>query len=218
MHIKELKVRNPASLLDHEVSVMKYSISNRKNLTILKLEDQVFDIRTAKPFRALIEEMLDGATSNHIIIDFSQVKAVDSCGISSMLLAHKIANQSEGLAIFVALCQQIKELLRIAGLDKQLYIFTSVNEVMTLIEPACKDRKGKKKSSKTSQIDEELPTPDVDEIAASDFADEEGIADEEEEDDEKDTVDNLDDEDEDTARKKKKAASTKKRGRPKKTQ
>ena len=214
MQQKEHKARNPASLLDHEVSVMKYSISNRKNLTILKLEDQVFDIRAAKPFRALIEELLEGDRSNHIIIDFSQVKAVDSCGISSMLLAHKIANQSEGLAIFVALCQQIKELLRIASLDKQLYIFTSVNEVMTLIEPACKDRKAKKKSSKSSQDDEELSTAGVDEIAASDFADEVGMSgDEEEEDEEKDGNEHRD---EDKPKTKKKATPAKKRGRPKK--
>jgi hypothetical protein len=59
-----------------------------------------------------------------------------------MLLAHQIANQSHGLAIFVSLCQQIKDLLKLTNLDKQLYIFSSINEVMTLIEPAMKSKRG----------------------------------------------------------------------------
>jgi len=124
--------------------VMKHSISTRKELTILKIEEDVFDFRHGNAFKELIDSLVVKENSKNLIIDFSLVKAIDSCGISSMLLAHQLANQSHGLAIFVSLCHQIKDLLKLTNLDKQLYIFSSINEVMTLIEPAMKGKRGPK--------------------------------------------------------------------------
>ncbi len=120
---------------------MKNSVSSRKELTILKLEEEVFDFRHSACFRQTIETLLLQENSRNLIIDFSQVKAIDSSGISSMLIAHQLSNQCQGLAIFVSLCQQIKDLLKLTNLDKQLYIFSSINEVMTLVEPAMKNKR-----------------------------------------------------------------------------
>lgn len=120
---------------------MKNSVSSRKELTILKLEEEVFDFRHSACFRQAIETLLQQENSRNLIIDFSHVKAIDSSGISSMLIAHQLSNQCQGLAIFVSLCQQIKDLLKLTNLDKQLYIFSSINEVMTLIEPAMKNKR-----------------------------------------------------------------------------
>jgi anti-anti-sigma factor len=123
---------------------MKCSVTTRKELTILKIEEEVFDFRHGESFRETIQNLTSKETSKNLIIDFSQVKAIDSNGISSMLLTHQMANESHGLAIFVSLCQQIKDLLKLTNLDKQLYIFASINEVMTLIEPAMKSKRGGK--------------------------------------------------------------------------
>jgi len=101
---------------------MKHSVANRKELTILKIEEEVFDFRHGPSYKRTLEELIENG-STHLIIDFSSVKAIDSCGISSILLAHQLANTAHGLAIFVALCQQIKDLLKLTCLDKQLYIF-----------------------------------------------------------------------------------------------
>jgi anti-anti-sigma factor len=146
---------------------MKHSVSTRKELTILKLEESVFDVRHANCFRLTIDGMVSNETSKNIIIDFSQVKAIDSSGIGSMLLAHQLANSSDGLAIFVSLCQQIKDLLKLTNLDKQLYIFSSINEVMTLVEPALKGKRGSRSRQQqvpdevVDEIGEELEIPEV---------------------------------------------------------
>jgi anti-anti-sigma factor len=140
---------------------MKHSVSTRKELTILKLEEVVFDVRHADWFKKTVDDLVSKDHSRNLIIDFSQVKAIDSCGISSMLLAHQLANRSEGLAIFVSLCQQIKDLLKLANLDKQLYIFSSINEVMTLIEPALKGKRGQKPRHQTARFEHH---DEVDEI------------------------------------------------------
>ena len=126
---------------------MNYSVSSRKELTIMKIEEEVFDFRHGDSFKVAIDEIVNKNQSKNLIIDFSQVKAIDSCGISSMLLAHQLSTQSSGLAIFVSLGKQIKDLLKLTNLDKQLYIFSSINEVITLIEPAMKSKRGSRGKS-----------------------------------------------------------------------
>lgn len=153
---------------------MKNSVSSRKELTILKIEEDVFDFRHSTRFRQSIENLLKQEASRNIIIDFSQVKAIDSSGISSMLIAHQLSNQSQGLAVFVSLGQQIKDLLKLTNLDKQLYIFSSINEVMTLIEPAMKNRRGGRgkvavgKSARNDEINEDCHLILDDEIISDD--------------------------------------------------
>ena len=182
---------------------MKHSVSKRKDLTILKIEETVFDVRHASTFSESIDRVLESKGKKNMIIDFSLVKAIDSCGISSMLLAHRKANQSEGLAIFVSLCQQIKDLLKLSGLDKQLYIFTSLNEVMTLIDVSGKDRKSAPKKNRSKapppQINNE--ESDIELISSSDFHDEEIT----------DTPENVEE------KALKQTRNQKKRGRPQKT-
>lgn len=152
---------------------MKHSISSRKELTILKIEEDVFDFRHGNAFKAVIDSLVIQENSKNLIVDFSLVKAIDSCGISSMLLAHQLANQSHGLAIFVSLCQQIKDLLKLTNLDKQLYIFSSINEVMTLIEPAMKGKRGPrgKAAAPAYEVVDEL-CEELDLIAEHDLHDE----------------------------------------------
>lgn len=153
---------------------MKHSVSTRKELTILKIEEDVFDFRHKEAFRQAIDGMVNKENTKNLIIDFSQVKAIDSCGISSMLLAHQLSNQSEGLAIFVSLCKQIKDLLKLTNLDKQLYIFSSINEVVTLIEPAMKSKRGVRGKSQTpvDEIIDELLCDDLDLIVEPEIHDE----------------------------------------------
>jgi len=152
---------------------MKHSVTTRKELTILKLEEEVFDFRHKAAFSAAIDLMVNTEHTKNLIVDFSQVKAIDSCGISSMLMAHQLANQSHGLAIFVALCKQIKDLLKLTNLDKQLYIFSSINEVMTLIEPAMKNkRQSRAKSvSPVDEIIDELLSTEIDLVVPPDLHD-----------------------------------------------
>jgi len=187
---------------------MKHSISTRKELTILKIEEEVFDFRHSESFKQEIDRLVNKECSKNLIIDFSQVKAIDSCGISSMLLAHQLANQSTGLAIFVSLCKQIKDLLKLTNLDKQLYIFSSINEVMTLIEPAMKNKRGArgKSPAPTDEIIDELLCEDLDLIAETDLHDEHLV--------ESDEISNDAEMAEPLAGKE---SGLKKRGRPKKT-
>ena len=194
---------------------MKHSVSTRKELTILKLEEVVFDVRHAEWFRTTIDELVSNNLSRNLIVDFSHVKAIDSSGISSMLLAHQLANRSEGLAIFVSLCQQIKDLLKLTNLDKQLYIFSSINEVMTLIEPALKGKRAHKSRHQSAPYEPPDEIADEIELLPEEVFDSEPFHEliEESADDHNDN----DDDQQDIKEPSVEEIPVKKRGRPKKT-
>ncbi|MBN1278381.1 MAG: STAS domain-containing protein [Chlorobium sp.] len=190
---------------------MKNSVSSRKELTILKLEEEVFDFRHSACFRQTIENLLQQENSRNLIIDFTQVKAIDSSGISAMLLAHQLSNQCRGLAIFVSLCQQIKDILKLTNLDKQLYIFSSINEVMTLIEPAMKNKRGGRGKA-TAEITDETADEICDEILVIDETIIHDLSLDEEMTDENPEIET----DPETSSSDKNGGLQKKRGRPKK--
>ncbi|ABB24045.1 MAG: anti-anti-sigma factor [Pelodictyon luteolum] len=189
---------------------MKHSVSNRKELTILKIEETVFDFRHGTSYKKAVEDLIESGSTN-LIIDFSHVKAIDSCGISSILLTHQLANHAHGLAIFVALCQQIKDLLKLTNLDKQLYIFSSINEVVTLVEPAMKTRRCSRAKSKSAAYDH--PDEVGDELDLLHENDIDSVIDE----DDMGVSSFDDDEEELTGDDRVEGEGSKKRGRPKKT-
>jgi len=78
----------------------------------------------------VIGDTFDNNTNKNLIIDFSQVHAIDSRGLSGILIAHQMANMQDGFVIFVSVGNQVKGLLRLSNLDRQLYIANSINEVL----------------------------------------------------------------------------------------
>ncbi len=127
---------------------MKYSVAIRKDLSVFKIEEGAFDLRHGEAFNAAVEDLLGKEQSKHLIIDFSLVKAIDTTVVNSIRFAQQCANKNGGVVIFVSLSKPIKDLLQLQEMEKQLYIYSSAHEVMSLIAP---DAKGKK-AARTKKI------------------------------------------------------------------
>ncbi len=123
------------------VTVMNYSVAIRREITVLKIEESTFDYSHNEAFNAIVEDLLAKEESKNLIIDFSDIKTVDPAVIIAIRFAQEFANRNGGVVIFVALCKPIKELLTFQQLDKQLYMYSSIHEVLTLIAPDVKGRK-----------------------------------------------------------------------------
>ena len=121
--------------------VMKYSVAIRREITILKIEEGTFDLRHGEAFNSAVAELLAKKESSNLIIDFSDVKAIDATVIASIRFAQEFANKSGGVVIFIALCKPIKGLLKLQELDKQLYLYSSIHEILTLIAPDVKSKR-----------------------------------------------------------------------------
>ncbi len=114
---------------------MKFSLDTKKELTIFKLHEKRLDSVIAPELKSQLVILIEAENLKYLIIDLSQVDAIDSSGIGALLVAHRQTNAHDGFAAFIGVRDNVRDLLRMTNLDKQLYIFNSVQEVLNNLEP-----------------------------------------------------------------------------------
>lgn len=144
---------------------MNFVIENKKDITIFRLKEKRLDASIAPELKTQIL-MLVAEGKKYLIIDLAQVEAIDSSGIGALLIAHRHTAEKEGFAAFIGVHGNVKDLLQMTQLHKQLYIFSSVQEVLrNLEEVETDDETVKAKKVDDDEEDEELDEiPDLPEV------------------------------------------------------
>ncbi|MDW8466202.1 MAG: STAS domain-containing protein [Chloroherpetonaceae bacterium] len=127
---------------------MKLTTETKKGLTILKLHEKRLDASIAPHFKSKLALMIEGEGEKYLVIDLSQVQAIDSSGIGSLLLAHRTTLAHDGFAAFVGVREPVRDLLKMTHLDKQLYIFNSIQDVLNNLETVETDEPEESKEDK----------------------------------------------------------------------
>lgn len=118
---------------------MKFTVDTKKDLTIFKLQESRLDATVAPELKSEFIVLIEAEGKKYLIIDLSQVEVIDSSGIGAMLVAHRQTADHDGFAAFVGIRNRVRDLLRMTGLDKQLYIFSSIQEAISSIETVDSD-------------------------------------------------------------------------------
>ncbi len=113
---------------------MHFSTDQQDATTVFRLKEDKLDSRNAGQLKAefLILSQPDIDT---LIIDLSEVRHVDSAGLSALLLAHRQMASHEGDVRLVGANVEIQSLLRVTQLDRIFPLFNTVNEALDA-EPA----------------------------------------------------------------------------------
>ena len=111
---------------------MKYSIDKQEKYAVFTLhEDNLNSILAPMlktEFKVLNEEGLP-----NFILDLSDVKFVDSSGLSAILLAYKSCKTRGGILVICGACDSVKTLVKISQLDTILTMVPSIEEARDLI-------------------------------------------------------------------------------------
>ncbi len=113
---------------------MKLTIEHKKGLTILKLQEKRLDAAIAPHLKSKLAMLIEVEGEKYLVIDLSQVQAIDSSGIGTLLLAHRNTLAHDGFAAIIGVREPVYDLLKMTQLDKQLYIFNSVQDVLNNLE------------------------------------------------------------------------------------
>ncbi len=142
---------------------MNFIIESKKDITIFRLQEKRLDASLAPELKSQVL-MLVAEGKKYLIIDLSQVDAIDSSGIGALLIAHRHTAEMEGFAAFIGIHGNVKDLLQMMQLHKQLYIFSSVQEVLRNLEEVDDDEdvKAKKVDDDEEEIDALAELDDVD--------------------------------------------------------
>jgi anti-anti-sigma factor len=147
---------------------MKLTIEQKKGLTILRLQEKRLDAAVAPHLKSKLAMLIEVEGEKYLVVDLSQVQAIDSSGIGALLLAHRNTLAHDGFAAIIGVRGPVYDLLKMTQLDKQLYIFNSVQDVLNNLETVetddSADEDEPKKTSSASKLNHAI---DADE--AEDF-------------------------------------------------
>ena len=111
---------------------MKYTVDKQEKYIIIKLSNDKLDTLVAPQFKTeLITMNAEGA--NYIILDLADVKFCDSSGLSAILVANRLCNQTDGAFFMCGLNDNVKKLITISQLDKVLNIFPTCDECIDAV-------------------------------------------------------------------------------------
>jgi anti-anti-sigma factor len=106
---------------------MKYSVDKREKLTILRLQDENLNSMLAPDLKSKLI-ILHNEGVNNLIIDLSEVKYVDSSGLSAILTGNRMWKETGSFILTGIISPTVMKLLEISKLDSVLTIVPTIDE------------------------------------------------------------------------------------------
>ncbi|GJM61637.1 MULTISPECIES: STAS domain-containing protein [Persicobacter] len=111
---------------------MKYSISKEEKYSLIHLDEEKLDSRLSPVLKTEVITLHAEGVQN-IILDLSDVKYVDSSGLSSLLVGNRLFKDEGGVFALACLNDHVKKLVKISQLDSVLEIFPTVQEAIDAV-------------------------------------------------------------------------------------
>ena len=106
---------------------MKYTLDKKENYTVITIDEKKLDTTIAPDLKSEFVK-LNAEGINNLILDLTNVKYTDSSGLSSILIANRLCNSSNGLLILTGLQDHVMKLITISKLESVLNILPTVEE------------------------------------------------------------------------------------------
>lgn len=106
---------------------MKYSLDKSERYSIIKIGQEKLDTSTAPEYKSEFVKLQAEGNSN-IIVDLSDVKYVDSSGLSALLVGNRCFSDAGGIFVLVGMNEHVMKLIKISQLDKVLNILPTKEE------------------------------------------------------------------------------------------
>lgn len=111
---------------------MKFSLDKREKLTILRLEEEKVESLTAPKLKSELVKLSAEGFPN-LVLDLSEVKYIDSSGLSALLVGHRICKENEGLFVITGVNDHVFKLIKISQLDSVFELLPTNEEAVDAI-------------------------------------------------------------------------------------
>ncbi|AHM59946.1 sulfate transporter/antisigma-factor antagonist stas [Flammeovirgaceae bacterium 311] len=111
---------------------MKYSIDKQERYSLVTLHEEKLDTTLAPKLKSeLITLHAEGV--KNIVLDVSEVKYIDSSGLSSLLVGNRILTEDGGIFVIASPTEHVQKLIKISQLDNVLNILPSREEAIDAV-------------------------------------------------------------------------------------
>jgi anti-sigma B factor antagonist len=111
---------------------MKYTIDKQEKYTLLQLNETKLDA-TLSPKLKTEFVTLNAEGNKNIIADLSQVKYMDSSGLSALLIGNRLCQDATGTFILAGVTDHVMKLIKISQLDTVLDLVPTVEEAVDAV-------------------------------------------------------------------------------------
>jgi anti-anti-sigma factor len=111
---------------------MKYTLDKQDKYLLIQLNETKID-STVSPQLKSDFVTLNAEGNKNMIVDMSQVKYIDSSGLSAILVGNRLANDSDGIFVLAGVTDHVMKLIRISQLDSVLDIMPTVQEAVDAV-------------------------------------------------------------------------------------
>jgi anti-sigma B factor antagonist len=111
---------------------MKYTIEKTEKYSLLQLHEDKLNSLIAPDLKSEFVK-LNAEGIRNIIVDMSEVKYVDSSGLSSILVGNRLCENDEGLFVLARSTDHVLKLVSISHLDSILHILPTVEEAIDAV-------------------------------------------------------------------------------------
>lgn len=109
---------------------MNFETKNVNDITVFKLNEKRLDTNISGLVKREFTLLFNGEGTRKLIVDLSEVESCDSSGLSSILVANRLANTFGGSLRLAAPTTKVSSLIKIAQLDKVLPVCNTVDQAI----------------------------------------------------------------------------------------
>ena len=111
---------------------MKFTLDRQEKYNTLKVDEEKLD-STISPDLKSEFLTIQGQGIKNIIVDLSDVKYIDSSGLSAILVGNRVFTEAEGSFILAGVSDHAMKLIKISQLDGVLNILPTVEEAVDAV-------------------------------------------------------------------------------------
>lgn len=111
---------------------MKYTIDKQEKYTLIQLNETKLDATVSPQLKSEFVT-LNAEGNKNIVADLSQVKYIDSSGLSAILIANRLCQDANGTFILAGVTDHVMKLIKISQLDTVLELLPTVAEAVDAV-------------------------------------------------------------------------------------
>lgn len=108
---------------------MKYSIDKQDKYILIQLNETKLDATVSPKLKSEFVT-LNAEGHKNIITDLSQVKYIDSSGLSALLIGNRLCQDADGSFVLAGVTDHVMKLIKISQLDSVLDLLPTVEEAV----------------------------------------------------------------------------------------
>lgn len=111
---------------------MKFLLDKQEKYTLIQPQEEKIDSSIAPALKTeLVTLQAEGA--RNIILDLSQVKYVDSSGLSAILTGNRVCTGDGGILVVASASEHVLKLMKISQLDSVLTLLPTKEEAIDAV-------------------------------------------------------------------------------------